>query len=515
MRDNLPKPAEDAAALAPDLSDKAARLDIPGGAADGKNHDDLKKGVATTTDGSTCGTASCRQSCNGDRSHSADDPCKGSTCGTASCRCRQGGGATGAAPPPPGGDALNQQLDLRAAGVLEANKELARHLKADKDQEVKLKQAEQIIPDGAIAGRRKAEPDKAPGMAGPAKPAQPFDERNREQFAGERLAKDRQMDALEKQRPALGPPPPPFVLREYAHQRSVARAETRSDFAETLCWRPALVLSDGNAQVAFDLSDSATTFQVSGYAYSLDGRLGAVTNTLESRKPFVLEPKLPLEVTASDKIDVPVTIANNNSTAQTVNLNVSPTGLKLITRTGEEQLTLAANERVRRIYRFQPDVPGREGKASLLLKGDAGPYNDTVERTLQVVPEGFPVVGSHSDVLEGVATSDVVMPDAWVNGTLKLRVHVYPSTLADLQKGLEMLLREPCGCFEQTSTSNYPNLLILDYLKESNQTKPEVEQKARTLLASGYQKLTSFECPKTGKNQKQGYEWFGAPRQRR
>ena len=31
VRDNLPKPAEDAAALAPDLSDKAARLDIPGG----------------------------------------------------------------------------------------------------------------------------------------------------------------------------------------------------------------------------------------------------------------------------------------------------------------------------------------------------------------------------------------------------------------------------------------------------------------------------------------------------
>ena len=42
---------------------------------------------------------------------------------------------------------------------------------------------------------------------------------------------------------------------------------------------------------------------------------------------------------------------------------------------------------------------------------------------------------------------------------------VYPSTLADLQKGLEGMLREPGGCFEQTSTSNYPNLLILDYLK--------------------------------------------------
>ena len=77
-------------------------------------------------------------------------------------------------------------------------------------------------------------------------------------------------------------------------------------------------------------------------------------------------------------------------------------------------------------------------------------------------------------------------------------MQVYPSTLADLQKGLEALLREPNGCFEQTSTSNYPNLLILDYLKESDQAKPEVERRARDLLARGYQKLTSFECPQHG-----------------
>ena len=67
-------------------------------------------------------------------------------------------------------------------------------------------------------------------------------------------------------------------------------------------------------------------------------------------------------------------------------------------------------------------------------------------------------------------------------------------------KGLEGLLREPNGCFEQTSTSNYPNVLILDYLKESDQAQPEVEARARDLLDRGYQKLTSFECPKTAAN---------------
>ena len=68
---------------------------------------------------------------------------------------------------------------------------------------------------------------------------------------------------------------------------------------------------------------------------------------------------------------------------------------------------------------------------------------------------------------------------------------------------------EPGGCFEQTSTSNYPNVLILNYLKESEQSKPEVEKRARDLLARGYQKLTSFECTVPGQQKKEGYEWFG------
>jgi uncharacterized protein YfaS (alpha-2-macroglobulin family) len=70
-----------------------------------------------------------------------------------------------------------------------------------------------------------------------------------------------------------------------------------------------------------------------------------------------------------------------------------------------------------------------------------------------------------------------------VPGSLKVSFNVYPSTLADLQKGLEGLLREPYGCFEQTSTSSYPNTLILDYLQSSDQANPEVSKRAKELLA--------------------------------
>ena len=303
---------------------------------------------------------------------------------------------------------------------------------------------------------------------------------------------------------------PPMIVREYAHQRTVGMTpELRSDSTETLFWQPVLVLPDGKGEVSFDLSDWTTTFQVTAFAHTLDGRLGAATYQLDSRLPFSLMPKLPIEVTASDKIDVPLSVTNNTGEKRTVTVNVKELdGLALTKGQKNEEFETQSGVPVRKVYRVQPLI--HDGDATLTFEGKTTPFGaDLVRNSFRVVPEGFPFVGTHSDMLEGASISTVQLPETWVKGSLRCQVNVYPSTLADLQKGLEGLLREPNGCFEQTSTTNYPNVLILGYLKESDQAKPEVERRARELLSRGYQKLTSFECTNTGKQKKEGYEWFG------
>ena len=112
--------------------------------------------------------------------------------------------------------------------------------------------------------------------------------------------------------------------------------------------------------------------------------------------------------------------------------------------------------------------------------------------------------------LESRASGSIVLPKDLVKGTLRVRLEVYPTSMADLVKGLDGLLQEPNGCFEQTSTSNYPNTLILDYLNSTNQANPNAAKRAKDLLERGYSKLTSFECPDTPTKAKQGFEWFGA-----
>ncbi len=300
----------------------------------------------------------------------------------------------------------------------------------------------------------------------------------------------------------------PMVVREYAHQRdSNQAAGPRSDFAETLYWHPVLVLPDGRGNVEFDLCDSVTTFQVTAFAHTLDGRLGAATRKIESRLPFTLSPTLPLEVTAGDVVEAPLTITNNTNEPRTVEVLLKErSGLELLDGTESARSEVPAGSSVRRVYRFRPTL--REGTAVLVFEGKTGPFADSVRGTIKVVPDGFPVTDARSDLLEGgLGVQNVELPARLIKGSLQFRVEAYPSTLADLQRGLAGLLREPNGCFEQASTSNYPNVLILDFLKQSGQASPEVERQARELLARGYQKLTSYECQEGSR--KRGYEWFG------
>ena len=301
----------------------------------------------------------------------------------------------------------------------------------------------------------------------------------------------------------------PMVVREFAHERTQGeRPELRTDFSETLCWKPFIITVDGKAEAVFDLSDSVTSFTATAFANTLDGRLGSAKIVLESRLPLVLQPKIPLEISAGDEVIIPLAITSNSSEKRTASINLERfEGFKLLQ--GQENLTLdlQPNQTVRKLYKFKPEIV--DGDIALGFNGKVqGFAQDAIRQTIKVSSSGFPVADAYSDTLEGTMVSKIKLPESIIPGTLKVSARVYPSVLADLQKGLEGMLREPHGCFEQTSTTNYPNLLVLDYLRESNQNNPEIEKRALALLENGYAKLTAFECM-NAQNKKQGYEWFG------
>jgi uncharacterized protein YfaS (alpha-2-macroglobulin family) len=294
-------------------------------------------------------------------------------------------------------------------------------------------------------------------------------------------------------------------VREYAHKARPGRKQgDRVDFTETLYWHAGVKTNArGRATVSFELSDSVTSFAVQADGFSADGALGSGTSKVESVEPFYISPKMPLVVTEGDMIELPVAMVNGTSdTLRGGSLSATPA--KGIRVSGEAQgITLSGKARDRRLLRV--DVSNYVGKANLVIEGRAGAFADKVTKPLDVQPLGFPVEVSEGGMLAAnhTETFTVEIPQELVPGSLQTDVAIYPTPLANMTQALERLMREPHGCFEQTSSSNYPLVMAQQYFTTHTGVDPATIQRSQELLQKGYNRLVSFEC----KNK--GYEWFG------
>jgi hypothetical protein len=296
-----------------------------------------------------------------------------------------------------------------------------------------------------------------------------------------------------------------FPVREFAHQHVASPDGVRSDFAETVYWHPLLISDEnGRATVKFELSDSVTSYRVLAEAHDGAGRIGTGDGEILSRLPFTVEPKLPLEVNAGDRIELPVAVSNDSSQPLETGLTcvLGDAGLLKLAGSGQQHLSVTPSNRAR--THFTLDVEGQKGTAEVEVRGTARSHTDAKRQSLRVVPSGFPVAESYAGRIDGEQQVNIDLPESVVPGTLEVTLAAYPSTLATLKSGLEGILREPSGCFEQASSSNYPNLLLLQYLEEHKVSQPELTRRGKEFLAAGYAKLTGYEC----KNR--GFEWFGA-----
>jgi uncharacterized protein YfaS (alpha-2-macroglobulin family) len=101
------------------------------------------------------------------------------------------------------------------------------------------------------------------------------------------------------------------------------------------------------------------------------------------------------------------------------------------------------------------------------------------------------------------AEHELVFPDDMVPGSLSFRAVVYPTPLANMTEALERLIREPCGCFEQTSSTVYPLVMAQQYFLSHQGVDPSLIERSSNVLQKGYDRLMGYECPGGG------FEWWG------
>lgn len=322
-------------------------------------------------------------------------------------------------------------------------------------------------------------------------------------------------DIVEEAVGALPPIPAPQAtampvvveVEKSAEAKGASAAEPprlRQYFPETMLWLPdAVTDASGALQLDFDVADSITTWRITALASSLDGRLGSATAGLRVFQDFFIDLDLPVALTAGDEVSIPVGVFNYLSDPQSVQLTVEKMDWFELLDEPSKQMEIGANDISVVYFRVKAVQFGRR---SFKVTALGSQMSDAIQKEVRVYPNGKPFSFTQSDRLTSGAPvkQAISIPADAIPGTQSLLVKIYPGILSQVVEGLDSILRMPNGCFEQTSSTTYPNVLVLDYLKTTNQASPETQFKAEEYINLGYQRLATFEVQGSG-----GFSLFG------
>lgn len=275
----------------------------------------------------------------------------------------------------------------------------------------------------------------------------------------------------------------------------------RTDFRDTVLWEPTVTTGeDGKAEVRFYLSDAVTTFRVTAEGVGA-GLIGHGEATFASKLPVSLATRLPAEVSAGDHLILPVTVTNTRANPLDVKLGAAfDSPLLWASDAAKGALTVAPG--ASRTWWLPVDVGHGQASAGLRLSADAGGLGDQLVQQIKVAVPGFPRSVSAAGELTKTAKHSLQVDDV-IGESLVATVTWHPSPVSTLISGMEGLIRTPGGCFEQTSSTNWPNVAILSYL-EAHDGDPALRLQSGQALDAGYQRLTGYQV------QAGGFETFGS-----
>lgn len=145
--------------------------------------------------------------------------------------------------------------------------------------------------------------------------------------------------------------------------------------------------------------------------------------------------------------------------------------------------------------------PTRLGEIEIKASASSSTAQDSAIKTLRVKAEGEALYFSktllldlrQSSAFKGNVTFE--LPKNLVQGSEYVEVSVVGDLLGPSIINLENLVNLPTGCAEQNLVHFVPNVIILNYLRNTGQLTPAVESQAISYLETSYQEQLSYRKP--------------------
>ena len=279
--------------------------------------------------------------------------------------------------------------------------------------------------------------------------------------------------------------------------------DIRNVFLESMCFIPELVTNGGTANIDLKLSDNITTWTIQTVGNTKDGKIGyGMLDNVKVFKDFFVDFELPKNLVETDTVSIPVTIYNyTDNQIDTILKIKEEEWFKL----ENNNINISVNAKSTNMV-YVPISILKPGNNKFRVEVASSSLTDIVEKECLVSTKGYKVekVVSTGNLDEDIS-EDILILDDFIENTGKAKIKIYASSSSQTIEGMENIFKMPTGCFEQISSTLYPNILALKYLEDNGIVNEELKTKALSYISSGYQKLLTYEV----KGESGGYSLYG------
>ena len=244
---------------------------------------------------------------------------------------------------------------------------------------------------------------------------------------------------------------------------------------------------------SFKLPNNVSKFRVYIISFTKNGIYGINSSEIKSEKKFQVDMNIPLYLYKNEGMKLNLNLRNNYNEKRKINITM------------EKSQNINVDKKAKLIYPL--DINYKNLPINLKVNMENNPDTELIKINPQKL--GYTIIrGSKLLTLEenkNIDETNLELPKDYINNTLKVKVYQQVMGPNLILKGLNRLIKEPCGCFEQTSSTTFPMVILLHYLNTQEETEKisKMRLKIEPKLKKGIKRLLSYEC-KNG-----GFEWFG------
>ncbi|KAJ8680026.1 hypothetical protein QAD02_015813 [Eretmocerus hayati] len=345
-------------------------------------------------------------------------------------------------------------------------------------------------------------------------------------------------------KPDIGPP----VKHKFASRPAWAGRYAFS-YVPLTPWRPRVFLMhdipdtwlfmnmssgyEGKTVIRKKAPDSITSWVLTGFSVDPTFGLGLMDSPrkLKVFKPFFISLNLPYSVIRGEIVAIPIAVFNYMNRDLNVEVVLDHSGDFEFAEVSNEVHDTKRFELSRTKKIFVPAnsaqsvsfmiIPTKLNHITIKASAKSAFAGDSIEFPLLVKAEGetqyrnkvvFVDLRNDNSVKTNVT---VDFPRNFVADSDYVEVAVVGDILGPTIPNLAELIKMPFGCGEQNMLNFVPNIVILDYLKNTNQLSPAIEGKAVRYLEKGYQQELTYRhadgsFSAFGKSDPSGSTWLTA-----